>query len=104
MLFHCFDSERETALRQHLSRLNTTGLYVATAHRFLGHPANRLWRPTDREHRIALHQTPETHLAYNPDNPFLRNHRDHAPHPIYDPYRPGDEAVADNGHTYTPPQ
>ncbi len=104
VLFHCTDEERETAVRQHLSRLNTTGLYVATAHRYLGHPATQVWRPLNSEHRIALHEIPETYLAYNPADPFLHDPQYHAPHPIHDPCRPGDEAVADNGHTYTPPR
>lgn len=103
VLWQATDRSREDELRRRLADLNLVGLHVATSHRGLGNPATRVWRPMTSGHRVALHHLPENHLPYSPQDDFLRDASYHAPHPIYDPERPGDESVADGVYTYTSP-
>lgn len=99
VLFPCTTGERETHLRHHLARLNLVGLDVATSHRGLGHPATQVWQSMNSQHRVALHELPEHHLTFDTRDDFLYDQRSHAPHPILDPYRPGDESIAEGDYS-----
>lgn len=84
------DPGRERMLRE---RLHLGGLTVATSVVGLGHPAGPVWLTHTNRDRLALHELPEADQL----DPGLR------PHPIYDPHRPGDEAIADGTYSYVQP-
>lgn len=90
VLFRIGDQQREEQLHEHLDRLNLTGLTVATSYPDLGHPAGLVWLTHASGGRVALHELPEA----EPLGPGV------PPHPIHDPRRPNDEAVADGEYSY----
>ena len=81
---------RDPALHE---RIDPSGLTVATSHPELGHPAEPVWMTEAGGEPVALHDLPSS----EPLDPDL------SPHPIYDPRRPCDEAIADGGYSYVEP-
>jgi hypothetical protein len=74
-------------------RIDPGGLTIATSHPDRGHPAGPVWSTHAAGERVALHDLPEA----VPLDPGI------SPHPIYDPRRPCDEAIADSDYSYAQP-
>ncbi|MBF9133332.1 replication-relaxation family protein [Plantactinospora sp. S1510] len=101
LLFQTADPQREDELR-HLDRRNLRQLTIATSNPEQGHPAAPVWQPIGAHHRLALTELPHTQQLWPPDDPIRGHVEPLAPHPIHDPDRPGDEAIADGDYTYQP--
>jgi hypothetical protein len=87
LLIRAADASEEAQVR---SRLRGTGHAVATTYARLGHPADAVWLQLDGDSRIPLHDLPEAEPLHER---FER-------HPIFDPNRPTDEAIADGEYSY----
>ncbi|MET7951261.1 replication-relaxation family protein [Micromonospora sp. NPDC005324] len=99
LLFHAEDPQREQHLRWYLDRRNVRHLTVVTSNPEQGHPADPVWQPIGETHRLALTDLPHTPEQWPPDN-LIYDIKPRAPHPVYDPDRPGDESIADGEYHY----